>query len=108
MDLSATTVWTVIVGLGIGTFLIRFSFLGFIGQRQLPGWVLRLLRFTPVAVLPGLVAPLVLWPAATDGVPDPARLLAALATVAFGIVTRNVLLAIVAGALTLFVSLSIL
>lgn len=94
--------WTVIVGLGIGTFLLRFSFLGLIGNRPLPEVVLRLLRYTPMAVIPGLVAPGVLWPAATGGETDPARLLAALATILAGIVTRNVLAAIFAGVAVLF------
>ncbi|PJN94093.1 hypothetical protein CNY89_16575, partial [Amaricoccus sp. HAR-UPW-R2A-40] len=50
--------WVVIWGLGIGTFLIRFSFLGMIGDRALPDWAMRMLRYVPVAVLPGLVAPI--------------------------------------------------
>ena len=74
MTYSDAQIWTIIVLLGVGTFLIRFSFLGLIGSRKLPEWALRHLRYTPVAVLPGLVAPLVLFPAATDGNPDPARL----------------------------------
>jgi branched-subunit amino acid transport protein len=102
MTLSTAEIWIVIVGLGIGTFLIRFSFLGLVGDRPLPGWLLRLLRYTPVAVLPGLVAPLVLWPQATGGEPDPARLTAAAATVGLGLATRNTLIAIFGGALTLF------
>ncbi|MEO0930236.1 MAG: AzlD domain-containing protein, partial [Pseudomonadota bacterium] len=60
------------------------------------------LRFTPVAVLPGMVAPLVLWPPATGGEPDIIRLLAALATVVVGVWTRHVLWAIVGGAVTLY------
>ena len=28
--------WTVILGLGLTTFVLRFSFLGLIGNRQLP------------------------------------------------------------------------
>ena len=71
-------IWLIIVALGIGTFVLRYSFLGWIGNRPLPEWALRHLRYTAVAVLPGLVAPLVLWPAATGGHPDPARLLAAI------------------------------
>ena len=99
---SDPKIWLVIALLGLGTFLIRFSFLGFISDRELPGWVLRMLRYTPVAVIPGLVAPLVLWPAATDGNPDPARLTAAVVTLFIGVVTKNVLLAILLGAATLF------
>jgi branched-subunit amino acid transport protein len=99
---SDLTIWIVILVLGIGTYLIRWSFLGALGDRDLPEWVLRMLRYTPVAVLPALVAPLVVWPAATAGQPDPARMAAAAATVAVGVVTKNVILAILAGAITLF------
>lgn len=99
---SDLQIWTVIFFLGIGTLLIRFSFLGFIGDRELPSWVLRMLRYTPVAVIPGLVAPLVLWPSGTDGEPDPARLTAAAVTLLVGAVTKNVLIAIICGAATLY------
>ncbi|MGZ3215509.1 AzlD domain-containing protein [Paracoccus sp. T5] len=102
MQASDLQIWTIIVVLGVGTYLIRWSFLGALGDRDLPGWVLRMLRYTPVAVLPALVAPLVMWPAATGGDPDPARLAAATATVAVGVMTRNVMLAILAGGITLF------
>lgn len=101
-------IWMIIAALGAGTFLIRFSFLGLIGDRPLPGWLLRALRYTPVAVMPGLVAPLVLWPSATGGEPDPTRLAAAAATVAVGALTRNVLGAVLAGMGTLFAGLFLL
>lgn len=102
MNVDHGTVWLVIIALAIGSFLIRFSFLGLIGDRPMPEWVLRHLRYTPVAVLPGLVAPLVLWPAATGGSPDPARLSAALMTLIVGYFSRNVLAAILSGAATLY------
>jgi branched-subunit amino acid transport protein len=76
-----------------------------IGDRPLPPLVLRLLRYTPVAVIPGLVAPQVLWPAATGGQPDPARMLAAIATLAVGWWTHSFFAAMVAGAATLFAGL---
>lgn len=107
MNYSAAEIWTIIGVMGIGTFLIRFSFLGLIGDRPMPQFVLRLLRYTPVAVLPAMVAPLVLWPAATDGQFDPVRMLAAMATVAVGLWSRNVLWAIFAGALTLYAAMGI-
>jgi branched-subunit amino acid transport protein len=100
-------IWTVIVVLGIGTFLIRFSFLGMIGGRAMPEWVLRHLRYTAVGVLPGLVAPLVLWPQATGGEPDAARLMAALATLAVGLWSRSVLWAMAAGAAVLYAVLAV-
>lgn len=102
MIAPGTQVWVVIAGLALGTFLIRFSFLGLVGDRPLPDWLLKLLRYTPVAVIPGLVAPLVLFPQATGGTPDTARLTAAAVTVAVGLIARNTLYAIAAGALTLY------
>lgn len=99
--MSDLTIWLIILSLGIGTFLIRWSFLGALGDRELPIWVLRMLRYTPVAVLPALSAPLVVWPAATGGQLDPARMTAAIATLIVGLVTRNVILSILAGAATL-------
>ncbi len=105
MNMSAAEIWLIILVLAVGTFLIRFSFLGLIGDRPLPPWVLRHLRYTPVAVLPGLVAPLVLWPAATDGQLDPARLLAAFTALAIGHFTKNVLAAIVGGGAVLYLGL---
>ncbi|MBT4078604.1 MAG: AzlD domain-containing protein, partial [Gammaproteobacteria bacterium] len=33
------TVWIVIIGLGIGTFIIRYSFIGIIGDKELPEWL---------------------------------------------------------------------
>lgn len=102
------TVWLIIVVLGIGTFLIRFSFLGLLGGRTLPDWLLRYLRYTPVAVLPALIAPLVLWPAATGGETDAARLAAAAATLAVGYRTKSVIFAILAGAAALTAGLLLL
>ena len=102
---SDIKIWAVIVILAVGTYLLRWSFLGAIGNRPLPPFVMRLLRYTAVGVLPGLVAPLVLWPAVTGGLPDPARLLAAAATIGIGLITRNVLASIVAGGGVLFVML---
>lgn len=105
MTLGDAHVWAIIAALAAGTYLIRFSFLGLIGNRSLPGWLLRVLRYTPVAVMPGLVAPLILWPQATGGAPDPARLAAAAATLGVGLAARNVLAAIGAGGATLGVLL---
>ena len=64
----------------------------------MPEWLLRMLRYTAVAVLPGLVAPGVLWPAATGGQTDPARLGAVLIAAVIGALTRNMIVGVVAGA----------
>lgn len=102
------TIWTVIILLGLGSYAMRFLFIGIVGDRPLPPWLLRHLRYTAVAVLPGLVAPLVMWPEATGGALDPARLSAALATIVVGWVTRNVIAAILSGAAMLYLLLYLL
>ena len=103
--INDTTIWITIAFLAVGTFLIRFSFIGLIGDRPLPPYLLRLLRFVPVAVMPGLVAPLVVWPAATDGAFDLPRLAAAAATLLVGGFTKNALAAIISGMAVLYLML---
>ena len=39
--IERTTFWIVIVVLGLCTYLIRFSFLGILGNRPLPLWMVR-------------------------------------------------------------------
>ncbi|WP_108484810.1 AzlD domain-containing protein [Oceaniglobus ichthyenteri] len=102
MTYSTTEIWATIALLGLGTYVIRFSFLGLIGNRPMPPILLKLLRYTPVAVLPGMVAPLVLWPAATGGEPDLARGVAALVALGIGLATRNTIWAMVGGAVALY------
>ncbi|MCV6823213.1 MULTISPECIES: AzlD domain-containing protein [Halocynthiibacter] len=108
MNYSLANIWLIIVLLGAGTYLIRFSFLGLLGGVQLPEWVLRHLRYTPVALIPGLVAPLVIWPAATGGETDPARLIAAVVTILVGYFTKSLVPAILAGGASLYLALYLL
>lgn len=100
--IDKATLWLVIAGLGLGSYGLRSLFLTLIGSRQLPSWLLRHLRYTAVGFIPALVAPMVLWPEATGGIPEPARITAAFATLAAGLVTRNMLVAIIAGGLVLY------
>ncbi|MEM8578789.1 MAG: AzlD domain-containing protein [Pseudomonadota bacterium] len=92
--------WTVIIGLGVCSYLLRFGFLGFVGSRPLPGWLVRHLRYTAVAILPALVTPIVVLGGA-DGPYDPTRIIAALVTVGVGYVTKNLFAGFGAGAAAL-------
>jgi branched-subunit amino acid transport protein len=94
--------WVVIAALAIGSYALRFSFIGLYANREMPTWLLRPLRYAGVAILPGLVAPLVLWPEATGGQTDPVRLTAAVATFASGYLTGNVIVAMMTGAAFLY------
>ncbi|GAA6147613.1 AzlD domain-containing protein [Pseudooceanicola nitratireducens] len=100
--IDRTELWIVILALGLGSFGLRFVFLGLVGDKAMPDWVLRHLRYTAVSVLPALVAPLVVWPGATGGEIDPPRLIAALVAVAVGLGTGRTLAAILCGFAALY------
>ena len=99
--ISDSAFWALTLALGIGTFLIRFSFLGLLGGRQLPDWALLHLKYVGVAVFPALVAPLVLWPEATGATPDAPRIIAAIAAFVAGM-RANVVAAIITGMSVLY------
>ncbi|MEO1549299.1 MAG: AzlD domain-containing protein [Pseudomonadota bacterium] len=108
MAYSTAQLWTLIVLLGLGTFLVRFSFIGLVGDRKISPYLRRLLRFVPVAVMPGLVAPLVVWPQATGGAPDLPRMAAALAALVIGAYTRSLLGAVFGGMAVLYTALALM
>ena len=101
-QLDSVTLWIVIIGMAVGSFALRFIFIGLVGSRAMPDWVLRHLRYTAVAMIPALVAPLVVWPTATGGEPDLPRLISAGVTLIVGLLTKNVIAAILSGAATLY------
>ena len=93
--------------MAIGTFAIRYSFLGLIGSRRIPTLIEKMLRFTPVAVLPGMVAPLVLWPTnATNGMTI-LHLCAAFSALFVAYITRKVIWGMLAGLVVFFTPLII-
>ena len=97
IDYDTLTIWAVILILALGTFVLRFSFLGGIGKRALPEWAMRGLRYTSVAVLPALVVPGIVWPASPGATPEIVRAAATIATIGVGIVSRSVLYSMLAG-----------
>jgi branched-subunit amino acid transport protein len=90
-------IWFVIAALGVATYVIRLSFLGLIGDRELPEWLLRHLRYTPVAILPALVTPLVVWPSSAEGGLSMPHLAGAIAAVSVGYWRKNPIWAVAAG-----------
>lgn len=68
-----TQSWIVVLGLAVGTFLIRYSFIGLFAKRTMPPWLDRALKlmvpaifaaivFGGVVMVGGQVAGLNLWP----------------------------------------------
>jgi branched-subunit amino acid transport protein len=80
---DSLSLWIVITGMAVGSFALRFAFIGFMGGRPMPAWLMRHLRYTAVAILPALVS-------------LPHLAVAAL-TFAVGYLTRNVLWALLSG-----------
>ena len=96
-------VWFIICALGAGSFGLRFLFLGIVGNRALPDWLMRHLRYTAVAVIPALVAPLVIWPDATSGQTDATRVIAALWALICGYISKSLYIAMAAGTLVMLI-----
>lgn len=104
---SDAQIWGIIAALALGTFMVRLSFLALVSRDRLSPFVHRMLRYTPVAVLPAIVAPLVIWPEATGGGLDLPRAVAAAVTAAVAWRTRNTLWGAGAGAVVLTVGLQL-
>jgi 4-azaleucine resistance transporter AzlC len=105
---GSATIWIVIIGLGIATALIRYSFLGLLQGREIPPRMKSALGFVPATVLPALVAPMVIFAPQSDRLgrdtlAEPHRLIAALAALGIGMVTRSMLAAVVTGMATFVV-----
>lgn len=100
--IERTELWIVIVALAVGSYALKFTFIGLVGSRPMPDWLMRHLRYTAVSVLPALIAPLTVWPTATEGAPDLPRYCAALACFVAGYLSRNVLVAMLCGGAALY------
>lgn len=72
-NFTAFESWSVVFGLAIGTFLIRYSFIGLFADRDLPAWLDRALKlmvpaifaaivFSSVAMVGGEIAGWAHWP----------------------------------------------
>jgi branched-subunit amino acid transport protein len=51
--------WIAILALALGTFAIRYSFIGFLAGRRMPPWFERVMRLAVLAIFAALVVPLV-------------------------------------------------
>lgn len=90
--------------IGLGTYLLRLSFIGLLGERPVPEWAERPLRYVAPAVLAALVTPAVML---VDGslVLSPTgnpRFLAAVVAALVAWRLKNVGLVIVAGMVSLW------
>ena len=94
------TVWLVIGGLFVTTFLVRWSCLGLFAARALPDWLESALGFVPVTVLPALVAPMILN--GSNPQVQPASWAAMVITLAIGMLSRSLIGAFAGGVVTYY------
>ena len=98
VDMSNSHLWVLFFIIGIGTFLLRLSFIHFLSDRQVPDLLTRLLRFVPPAALSALILPPIIIQDNTYAVSFfndriPAAFVAALVAV----LTKNTLFTICSG-----------
>ena len=53
--MDSTQSWIVVIGLAVGTFLIRFSFIGLFADRDMPAWLERSLKLMVPAIFAAIV-----------------------------------------------------
>lgn len=95
--ISPAAIWTVIAGLGVLTYAIRFSFLGLLGGRPVGPRLRRVLGFVPATVLPALIAPMVLSDGAGGIAVEPDVGIASAAALAAAYLTGSNIAGIAAG-----------
>ena len=97
-------IWLVFLLGGLLTFGMRYSFIYLLGRFEIPETLSRALRFVPPAVLTAIVVPdLFLRSGQIDVSLTNFRLLAGVAAVLVAWKTKNTLLTILAGMITLLV-----
>lgn len=96
--IDPTRFWLLALGLGLLTYAMRISFMALMRRHAPPPGLIRALRFAPFTILPAIAAPMVVFPASTGGEVEPLRIVAALAALAAGVLTRSMMATIVSGA----------
>ena len=96
--------WLVMFFAGLATYATRLSFILFFGSRRLPTLLLQALRFVPPSILTAIIFPEVVMPGGNIDLSfgNP-RLLPGLLAVIVAWRTRNVVLTVLVGMLTLWV-----
>jgi len=96
--------WLLILGIGIATYATRLSFVIFFGTREMPAFILRMLRFVPIAVLSAIIWPQLFLVNNTLHLSlNNPRWIAGILAGVIAWRTRNVLLTIVVGMIVLWV-----
>ena len=102
--MDSLNLWLVLILGGLGTYLIRLSFILIFQHIQIPAYMERILRLVPPAVFSAIVLPELL---VRDGTVQftftNLRLIAGLMAALVALKTRNVLVTIVSGMVILWI-----
>jgi len=97
-------VWGLMVVIGLITFAYRLSFIMLLERVGVPAWLSRALRFVPVAALTAIITPeLFIRSGALDLSPMNLKLMSGIVAILVAWRTRNTLLTIAAGMVSLWV-----
>jgi branched-subunit amino acid transport protein len=98
------TTWLTIFAAGLITYATRLSFILLFKRIQIPAWLRRALRFVPVAVLSAIILPELVFQDGTLAVtPTNPRLLAGIVAILVAWRTKNILLTLISGMVTLWI-----
>ena len=101
--MSTSTVWLVILAMGLVTYALRLSFIALSGRLTMPPFIQRALRFVPAAVLSAIVVPaLVFREGDLDLSFSNEKLLAGLLAGVVAWYTKSIIWTIIAGMVTLW------
>ncbi len=96
--------WVVIAIIGLGTYLIRLSFVAAFGYYGVPAWLESPLRYVAPAVIAAIVLPLLIAPEGRVDVSlDNVRWIAGLVAIGAALKTRSLALTIVVGMAALWI-----
>ena len=102
--MSSMLIFIIIVLIGAATFAFRFSFIALQERLRTPSWFQRMLRYVPVAVLPALIAPQLLYLNQQFSLSlTNLRLLAGIVAIGIALRTKNAVFTIGLGLVTLWI-----
>jgi branched-subunit amino acid transport protein len=96
--MSGTVLWLTLIAIGMLTYAIRLSFIMLFGKIEMPSFLMRALRFVPVAVLSAIILPALFLDGSRLNLSlGNARLIAGMLAVVVAWRTKNALLTIAVG-----------
>ena len=97
-EASALIVWTIIISIGLITFVTRFVPIALLSRLELPIWLKRTLTYVPPAVMTAIITPALFFPGGTPTIAlDAPRLVAATLAAVVAWRTRSVLWTVILG-----------